>query len=463
MELCDIKRCTELWLGDPAFREAIANGDPSIAKERNLNVDPVALRAVWDETVRESCEPHELHPAARAYMAAKRRLAEVRRELLQQTGQGNPTYRGWRTRQVNRYLTETDRGHAQRTAHLACAIELSSGCSIGCDYCSLDAKPLQGVARYTPSNEALFRSTLEALETFFGKDSVTGFLYWATDPLDNRDYETYLRVFGEKLGWHPQTTTAAWHRNLPRTRALIQKANANREATGRREGGVRMSINTLEQFYLCMKTFSAEELAQVELILNQPESLVPICAAGRGNNGDPRRPWVSNACVTGFLINLVDRSVRLITPSTDLQRWPMGYAVYRTGSFATSEELLSFMRECESDFMSPRLDDDVTPRLRSDLVLDDDGPSQKVHLRTLFSELTFEHEVDRALLKSLGQGRTIGRIVGDLMDRFDAAMLYHAIRRLHHLGLFDELPLGAAIPAARLVSRSPSLSQAQSG
>jgi hypothetical protein len=44
------------------------------------------------------------------------------------------------------------------------------------------------------------------------------------------------------------------------------------------------------------------------------------------------------ACVAGFLTNMVDRTVALVSPCRASHRYPKGYKVYATASFETGED-----------------------------------------------------------------------------------------------------------------------------
>ena len=43
------------------------------------------------------------------------------------------------------------------------------------------------------------------------------------------------------------------------------------------------------------------------------------------------------ACVSGFLFNMVERNVRLISPCNASERWPLGYRIYDEGTFTDGE------------------------------------------------------------------------------------------------------------------------------
>src|SRR6185436_13943892 len=141
------------------------------------------------------------------------------------------------------------------------AIELSSGCSLRCNYCGFDAPRLSAVAKFDEANEKLFREILEELGRFFGKGAECTFLFWATDPFDNPDYERYLLAFHDQFGVVPGTTTALWYRDLDRSRKLIELTREHNEEIIY----TRFSINSVRHLELCLKTWSASDLRDVIL------------------------------------------------------------------------------------------------------------------------------------------------------------------------------------------------------
>src|SRR5207245_1954647 len=93
------------------------------------------------------------------------------------------------------------------------------------------------------------------------------------------------------------------------------------------------------------ETFTADELLEVELVLQNPEAMTPKAPAGRARllDGRPDRlgPRASTlaggtiACVTGFLVNMVERTIRLITPTRTCEQWPLGYRTAGLRRFRT--------------------------------------------------------------------------------------------------------------------------------
>ena len=136
-------------------------------------------------------------------------------------------FRDWRNRQINRCRLSLTGPNAAYIPHVPYAIELSKGCSIGCWFCGVDAPRLDGHFRHTSDNRDLFLGVLERLRDLLGPTCGSwGFLYWATDPLDNPDYELFCEDFRTIFGRFPVMTTAQAHRQLPRVRNYLTAARS---------------------------------------------------------------------------------------------------------------------------------------------------------------------------------------------------------------------------------------------
>jgi len=160
----------------------------------------------------------------------------------------------------------------------------------------------------------------------------SGFCYWASDPADNPDYPRFIEDYALITGALPQTTTAAPLRDLGFTREVL--------ALQSRYPGVgsRFSILSLKMLDDVHAAFSALELIQVGLVLQNRGALVGRAAAGRAlarrerlsaaGRRDDISPVDSDqatiACVSGFLVGMVARTVKLVSPTRACERWPLG-------------------------------------------------------------------------------------------------------------------------------------------
>lgn len=396
-ELAQVKRFLELAEGDPDFRRigraepgrrqdlldqggvdlrageivpfwGLLDLDASTASRRAEVVQEMArhpLGALWDDWVRQGVD--------------QARDAERRWQPT-----GDPRLRGWRQRQIARARSES-LSPDDLTPFPLFAFELSKGCSTRCWFCALDPPSLQGHFARTPENRALWRGILEVAWGCFGPGCRTALCYHATEPSDNPDYFMFLEDVHDVFGVYPQTTTArplrdlAWTRELPRLRGA---------SAWPQDRFTVLSLAALREIH---RTFSADELLNVGLVLQHPGSLSHKARAGRAlRHGDRLEeeerlrlgeyPWFSSApretivCTCGYLVNLVDRSIRLISPRNASPEWPLGFRIHCEGTFHDGASFREFLERSPGLVRaSPGADDRLA--FREDLVYEvlDDG------------------------------------------------------------------------------------------
>ena len=239
---------------------------------------------------------------------------------------GDPRLRDWRNRQIQR--CEREMPHmSQFMTHRPLMFELSLGCSVGCPFCGLMAGRLRGVFRHTQDNAALWRESLARLHALIGESAGSACLYYATEPLDNPDYELFLKDFYDEFGHVPQTTTAVATRDLARTRELLrwgQETDLHFD---------RLSMLSKEDCDIMLSSFTAEELLYTDLMPQYPEAPVAnIKKAGRNLKAN-RGQAGTVACVSGFVVNMFERSVRLVTPIHADDEHPTGEIVLQKAGF----------------------------------------------------------------------------------------------------------------------------------
>jgi radical SAM family RiPP maturation amino acid epimerase len=395
--IADAKRFLELWTSGPDFRKALAE-NPSATLERYGigHVDPEELRALYDPALAGKEGPTSpLVKAYREHIGEKLRWRDqIRRDCAPDDGR----FRAWRERQMARCLVELGPELDVAIIHTPLAVELALGCSVQCWFCSLDAPKLQAVCPYDDTHAALWREMLATLKREVGAANQYGCLYWASEPLDNPDYEQFCDDFCDAFGIYPQTTTAAPVRNVERTRALLLRS---------REKGCRVnrfSVLSLDVLDRILDSFTAEELAGTELLhqgngadslkaaagrstshfAEHPEALrrerqkiqekLDLRAAATGqespSNASVPMPGTTS-CVTGFLINLVQKTVKLISPCYASERWPLGYAVFGEGTFADAEGFAALVRRLIDEGMEVDLPEDRELKFASSLRVDD--------------------------------------------------------------------------------------------
>ena len=441
-----IKRAVERWMADPRFRQAFAEQPAAALRERQLTAVPEALVELVSELERPrapvSDERAPTHPDARRYRAYLDTLRR-HREAIRALGEPDDRrMRRWRARQIERCTSELGPVAGRGIVHAPIAFELSNGCSVGCRFCAVSAPGLADIFSYTPANARLWRTVLAAVHTRFGDAGAAGFCYWATEPLDNPDYERFCADFATEFGRPPPTTTALAARALDRARALARQ--------GLREGVVhRFSVLSLGMLDRLHAAFTPEELLGVELTPLNRGSILRYSNAGRAraryaneSEGPPRDVPGTIACVTGFLVNMVDRRVRLISPTQATEDWPLGYRVYAERHFDDGPGFAAALAELIERAMPLALPAHGPLRFRPDLRWTE---------RADGFDLANEHVVHRVRLPDLAAA--LGQaIVGEALSPVAAAERLGGSRvadmaKVHALltcmfdrGLFDDAP-----------------------
>jgi radical SAM family RiPP maturation amino acid epimerase len=463
-ELAAVKRFGERWRADRAFREALPQDPVGVAKQYGLEADPLELRSLWDIQY-NAAQPADWQPP----LAVQRYRLFVREKLLHREGlrarecvPAEPRHRAWRQRQIARTLTHLGPRNYDGIIHSPFAIEVSSGCSVGCWFCGVSAERRKDDFLYTPENAVLWREVLETLYGALGSAATTGFTYWATDPLDNPDYEKLCVDMAEICGRFPQTTTAQPQRHVERVRSLL-RLSADRGCTIN-----RFSILTLRQFNQVMEAFSAEELLHCEIVAQNSEASHIQGNAGRARaskrlqknataHGLTDNSWEkvpgTIACVSGWLINMVERRIRLITPCPSNDRWKDGYWVLEDRHFRNGAEFAAIIEELTERHMATTLRASAPARFRSDLAVSFDGKA--IHARGYVATTSVTGGPHLAeLAAGLAAGNlSVGELAVDLEDRFEipAANTMHTLNQIFDAGALDEEPSPPAHPVHAII------------
>lgn len=341
--LADVKRLLERLQGDAQFKQQLIDDAPAAARELGLTTDLEQLRPLWEP---DPSVP--LHPGVLAYQQESQRKLAFREQVRQESAPSHPRLQSWRQRQMNRCALQLGSRLSEAIVHPPWSVELTRGCSVGCWFCGLSAVGLSAVYAYTEENRRSWGELLDLMDRWLGSAARWGFCYWATDPLDNPDYEKFCTDFSERLGMFPQTTTAQAWRNPERTRQLLLLSEQRGCVVN------RFSILTLSLLKKVYQQFTPEEMLRVECVFQNREA--PIAKAQAGHAREPKRAGAAKAaqvadssstiaCVSGFVINMLDQSVELVTPCPADERWPNGYVVLQSGRFEDIAQLDGLVAE----------------------------------------------------------------------------------------------------------------------
>lgn len=399
-----IKRFYERWTADRDFREQLSIDSRRVISRYNLKVDPDEVRPIWDiEFTTQHHKESSISTSVKMFQDILSKGLKMAKSKHSVSSLSEPRFKGWRERQIARSSVMCHPSTHNSIVHAPICFELSKGCSVGCWFCGISAPRLSDIFAYNQENAKLWKEVLELTRNLLGYDTDEGFCYWATDPLDNPDYEKFCTDFYEVVGVFPQTTTAQPLKNIERTRALLKLST---------EKGCklnRFSILSLKMFNQVHEEFSAEELQYVKLILQNPESVLIKANVGKVRERNKIKPDKSQdhfnnsfqetiACVTGFLFNMVDCSVKLISPCPADDRWPNGYIIYDEGTFYDIKSLKILLEKMITNnmYLSVRANDLI--RFRWGLKYE--SLSDGFQLSTRYLTRKFRHQ---SYLKELGE------------------------------------------------------------
>jgi len=368
-DLPSYKRAVELWVNDSRFQKNYKIDPSKTLREAGLEkIKPLELDIMVDKEVAvqyaasSGAQVPILVKQYRDFIQAKmRHCVEIRDSHPDHT-----LWQKWRKRMVNATLwREGPRKHA-KLVHAPFTVELTHGCTVGCWFCGVDAEKFQGPVEMRPEVKENWRDMLEGFKEICGQESAQhGFCYWATDPLDHPEYEWFLEEFHNVLDYWPQTTTAQVMKHAPRVRKLFETIKSKNAFVQR----FSMTRSTdLGEIY---KFFRPEELFLCELIPQYDDKQSPKATAGRVRDLVLKKrdqdkdvnfhydleATGSIACVSGFLINLVQRSIKLITPCEASDRWPLGYRILGEYTYSYEEKMEDVIRTmldgCLNDRLAP--------------------------------------------------------------------------------------------------------------
>lgn len=436
-KISHIQRLSEKVKSDVRFREKLLTNFSETIKACNLDVRYDEVEFLWQP---------DLAKPPQAYQAFTDAQLQWAHSIINLAGSSsNLRYQTWRKRQIARCTSQIFRGY--ENGHFPVSFELSKGCSVGCWFCGVAAPRLGDIFFYTPENAQLWQEILLLLKQILGEAAGAGFCYCATDPLDNPDYEQFLCDFHTILGVFPQTTTAQPLKNPQRTRSLLKLAV---------EKGClhnRFSIISLKLLQELHAEFTPEELAFVGLVLQNPESGIPKSISGKARERVQRQAAKlqetvddtysgTTACVTGFLINMVDRTVKLISPCNASDRWPLGYRIYEQGTFTDAADLKLFLESAIDQHMPLGVQDSDRLRFRQDL--------QYASLPDGFQLSTriFTHKFRHApYMQQLGEVLLTGnKTVAEISRLFNVwgvstAQIHKSLNLMFNQGVFDDEPI----------------------
>ncbi len=357
----------------------------------------------------------------------------------------NPRFDLWRLRRIASARNEL--GHFGSTIdHPIFAFELSDGCSVGCWFCAFSTGKLKKYFDYN-ENRGLFTDVVNECVALFGKEETsTALLYYGTEPHDNPGYLDFVKDY-ERITGSPVCTSTAVPTDRDWVRALIayyRKGN---------HPWPRLSVLTKKMLYDIHDLYTPEELRDVELLLQMKDQPREKVRGGRileeseglrsvenGNFLESVVPQGSIACVTGFLINMVNRTIHLISPCYTSSLWPRGYRVFDEDSFTGAGDFRHVMEGIIERNMNEHPGGTSPVRFRDDLQYRKTG-----HGFDLISPNQVRNFTGGDLHQPLGDlvaegTRTCDELINELMERHrrDPLSAMAVVQDLFDNGFLDE-------------------------
>jgi hypothetical protein len=191
----------------------------------------------------------------------------------------------------------------------------------------------------------------------------------------------------------------------------------------------RFSVLSRDLFNKIHEEFSAEELLWVELITQNQDADLIKCKSGRFRNACEKNPEIwkkemdklkrtlikaslkeeslddllerrTTACITGFLVNMVDKQVKLISPCIPDAEYPLGFMICDEGLFSNADKFDRLLRDMIDRNMALTLLETMPIKFRDDLVYESlpDG----FQLSTKVKTFTCRNQQHDSYLKELG-------------------------------------------------------------
>lgn len=420
--IASYKRIAEYCMMVPGFKEELKVDKESALSKYGLETvtqedkeayeEFVKVKLAWRERHKESCAPD------------------------------NSRMKKWRQRQMDRCkLSFPDA--AAGNVHIPITYELSSGCSVGCEFCGVGARGLQAVYKYNDDNVSFFKDILEVSKKVIGDASKHAALYFATEPLDNPDYEKFSDIFVELNDQLPQVTTAVPIRNIDRTRKLISRVNETSNMF------YRFSVRSLDIFYELMANFTAEELLFVELLPQFNEAPGNMFVkAGRSLDDDGIETSIS--CISGFLVNMCDKTVKLTTPVIASKEHPEGMVILLNEKFNTVSEYEGIITRAIAEEIKTVIEPDEKLKIYSWFEYKSDDENVGIvakngsGLLVKHSQFDTAYEYTYEMLKAGNYTRKeIGEMVIQKLGIRNPITIYSLINKMWNMGfIYDESVYG---------------------
>jgi hypothetical protein len=210
-------------------------------------------------------------------------------------------------------------------------------------------------------------------------------------------------------------------------------------------------VLSLDILHKIFETFTIEELLCVELLpqfAEAPSNKFAKAGRARESNLEHVEDDDGNtiACISGFIVNIAERSVRLLTPCGASKERPTGEYIIAKEFFSDLDDFKRVLTSMIDRYMEPEFSKEMPLYLRPGITFDETEEGVEFcrpnKLRLKFRGAddlspTLYHDV----LKKLREGgKTAYDIAGELMEEQDAfpANVFFILKKFELAGLFLE-------------------------
>ena len=377
--IAEVKRFYECYLGDQDFRKAADAGGEFTSHQRQMLKDigvtfePEVMELVWlrpellehfsslvwryasfevlPSEMRALLAPYPELSAWLKWRHRANRLSMGLKLMASQRSTLSPEYTAWRSRRVGAVRNELG-SFGWSLDHPCHAVEMAVGCSVQCSFCAFDAGKLETVFDLSRrENRELVQAVATGMLKVLGWPATHGMLYWCTEPHDNPHYVRLLAFWQQLTGAMLCTATARAGEDW--VRELIDYYTTGPEPWP------RISVLSRGMMRRLHRAFTPMELRDAPLLMQQKdgEALRAKVPGGRERmlrrlvDADDLRnvdfenlpegfepPQGSIACISGTLVNMVERTVKLISPCYTTMEHRYGYRVFDTTTFDESPQ-----------------------------------------------------------------------------------------------------------------------------
>lgn len=361
-----IKYLTDNYTADPSFRRQMQEHPQETLTSRGISLDAdlaldVCARLCWDAQYFRV--PEGQNPYLTEFQTHFQRISQEYENRIADDAFADRRICLWSRQIRKRCRMENHRIRMRDGIHYyPLFFELSDGCSVQCPFCGVDAPRWKSDFLYTPENAGLWKEILQICVRYLGRIAGTGACYMATEPFDNPDYEKFLYDFRAIIGILPQTTTAVADRCPERIRAFMRELGPDAV----QNAALRFSIRNLQQLHRIQEIYSLDELKDIELLPNNPESLTQYSLSGKGirlcermgEKGKDKFFRYGICCTAGLRVNMTKKTMDFIEPELPSESFPNGYRIRETLTFEDAGDFETGMRHLFETWALPELPED---------------------------------------------------------------------------------------------------------